>query len=395
MGNGLPGVSGAKSIAHSCAFLIEMWWKERWTQLPSALFFKCMHLAKFLDFASTWSKTYYVFEFKQSCEAWWLEAALLLPVALGSSLLALCLPPCHLLQSITCIGWWSALAIASNMSATEHLSYFPYFNCSCSSCQNAVVYDDPHTMSMLSNQSNWWSCAFVGAFASVIAHLQGHWDDVFILFHFSFAKRWQPCDLPMSIQKILVLELTDEHYTLMIANQESQQATFLNGFTKKRKWLAKLTVSVSNECRAQTLKKLITSMNLGDLIAWNLERDFYLEQRDGSSCSPILILAFFEAYTGQAMFPGVGFGALYARWMHTALVNWYVVMYQHLEVQDELLALASVQSSLECNWQCVWLQLGLPGMDLSASDTDQYHKWKAPTVTPASETLVLWWSKWD
>ena len=146
----------------------------------------------------------------------------------------------------------------------------------------------------------------------------------------------------MSIQKILVLELTDEHYTLMIANQESQQATFLNGFTKKRKQSAKLTVSVSNECRAQTLKKLITSMNLGNPMAWNLERDFYLEQRDGSSCGPILILAFFEAYTGQAMFPGVGFGALYMRWMHTALVNWYVVTYQHLEAQDELLALASV-----------------------------------------------------
>ena len=56
---------------------------------------------------------------------------------------------------------------------------------------------------------------------------------------------------------------------------------------------------------------VITSMNLGDPMAWNLERDFYLQQRDGSSCGPILILAFFEAYTGQAMFPGVGFGALY------------------------------------------------------------------------------------
>ena len=131
--------------------------------------------------------------------------ASLLPVALGSPLLALCLPPCHLLQSITHIGWWSALATTSNMSTTEHLTYFPYLNCSCSSCQHAVVYNDLHAMSMLSNQSNWWSCTFVGAFASVIAHLQGHQDDVFILFCFSFAKVWQPHDLPRSIQKILVL----------------------------------------------------------------------------------------------------------------------------------------------------------------------------------------------
>ncbi len=110
------------------------------------------------------------------------------------------------------------------MSATAHLLRFPRLKCNHQGCKHAIVPEDNEAIRLLKDQDNWWSVTFVGSFVSLFVHCGAtqHRDDVLIIPCWCADQDWDTIDVDSKIKKIIVLELTRQHYTMSVLHLENK-----------------------------------------------------------------------------------------------------------------------------------------------------------------------------
>ena len=131
----------------------------------------------------------------------------------------------------------------------------------------------------------------------------------------------------------------------------------------------------------RTLNSFLDVSGWKDMIpTWTVNRDKYIQQSDGSSCGPIVVLAFFYAYTGRHMFSYLIRGNRFRHQMRLDLVSWYAGKFKELEANGKLRL--ETQTNIQENFQTFGESRGLPGMILGQSTT-------SPSKRKGSGTAAL------
>jgi len=90
----------------------------------------------------------------------------------------------------------------ATLNATEHVAAFVKPSCDHPCCRhNLIQSDETRAFDMLSENTNWWSCVFVGAFASLTAHVEGHRENVTVVFRLSNSLTWDGIEKQQTKQK--------------------------------------------------------------------------------------------------------------------------------------------------------------------------------------------------
>ena len=159
------------------------------------------------------------------------------------------------------------------VNATSHILVLPQLFCHEDCCRHKLVPQDTLAISHLKDDTNWWSCTFVGAFASLIAHCceQPHKPNIKVIFRFSQNAVWDPIQVEPDVEKIIVLELTDQHYTLSVFRLQQRTVTCYNGFTQlesHRSFSVRTGYEDRVNARDATIANLLQAADLGAPAEW-------------------------------------------------------------------------------------------------------------------------------
>lgn len=210
-------------------------------------------------------------------------------------------------------------------NATGHLNKHPRFECSCYTCTSGLVTDDPKAIAALKHEDNWWSTTFVQAFATMISHHERRCqtrEGVKLVYRFGGSQEtWSITgDSLDGVTKVIVLELANSHYTMTTFEKTAEGARVghLDGFQKE----FREGNSVANTWRQATIEDFLHISQWGPLCE-GVVTGSYLQQTDGSSCGPILVLALYDQMMGER-FPGLDLRRGYTSELRPLLVDWYV-----------------------------------------------------------------------
>ncbi len=183
-----------------------------------------------------------------------------------------------------------------------------------------VVPYDAKAISLLKDQDNWWSVTFVGSFVSLYVHCceNKHRDDVLIIPRWCPEEEWDTIEIDSNIKKIIVLQLTSQHYTMAVFNLENKTVMCYNGFNRKIN--SRVFKANDTNLRSKTISGLLEAASLGPPRSWTHVDTLHLRQTDNSSCGPILLLAFCHEYSGQSLFQEKSH-TTYDTWMRRRLVD--------------------------------------------------------------------------
>ena len=207
-------------------------------------------------------------------------------------------------------------------TAVSHLTLFPQFHCGEDCCRHSLIYDDQHAINQLKNHANWWPCTFVGAFVSMIAHVFNHPSNVQIVFRFSEDQAWSRIAVNDQVEKLVCVELTKEHYTVMVMDLLVEEIHHWNAFADAS---TSCDHAILNERCQATLDNLLFYTKLcHQSEVWSRARAApFVQQHDGSSCGPIAVLAIFEEISGEP-FLGLVRGSMYDDNWRIMLIDWYM-----------------------------------------------------------------------
>ena len=199
------------------------------------------------------------------------------------------------------------------VSATGHHTVFPEIRCGQYPCvamsRRGVVGYDYKTERLLKHELNWWSDTFITAYMQLLMHTGEfkHNPNVAVIFRLDPRHHWDPVRVSGEVEKIIILELQGQHYTLSVICTDEKTATIYDGYASRYKWKRrKQSKELDNQARKATIQLALEKANedkyIGVISEYCISYQTYLPQLDGSACGPIAVMAFYYHYTGHHMF---------------------------------------------------------------------------------------------
>jgi len=219
------------------------------------------------------------------------------------------------------------------IDATEHLSQCPTLHHgdlhteSCQVCKMKLVPECPKAIVTLKWRFNWWSNTWVGAISSLIAVSakcccnQGRRVE-FLVRRYGQQESWpqQISCLPPTIQKVVILELANTHYTMTVFErlEDVVLVKLIDGVTRQ------VNTPIDHQGRNETNDAFLKISDWANLSIPTRTVDLnYMNDKNLSSCGPIFVLALYHELKGEH-FTGVDLAKGYQHCHREGLVDWYV-----------------------------------------------------------------------
>ncbi len=93
----------------------------------------------------------------------------------------------------------------------------------------------------------------IGAFASMISHVEGHRDDIVVIHRQSIDETWDTDSVKWigpNSKKVLVLELRESHFILTVVDILEKKTYELNGYTRKTRRSRSLNINLQGLFRS-------------------------------------------------------------------------------------------------------------------------------------------------